>query len=82
MGRVNEPAGGLTGNSQAQEEGLVDRLGGNFQQIIGSARDLIGAGVERPPAPARRFVRARAIAFAAIAGVAALALLRVRRPAR
>lgn len=52
VGQVEEAAGDLTGNRRLQANGVADRLGGNLQQILGSARDFIGAGVERLPAPA------------------------------
>lgn len=82
LGLVKEAAGNVTGDRSLRAKGLADQVGGNLQQIVGAARDALRAGVERLPEPARRFVRDRPVASAAIAGVASLALLRLLRGAR
>jgi len=82
LGRVEEAAGKATDVRGLRADGLADQLGGNLQQIAGAARDALKAGVERLPEPARRFVRDRPVASAAIAGIAGLALLRFLRGAR
>jgi uncharacterized protein YjbJ (UPF0337 family) len=79
VGRFEEAAGNIAGDRSLRAQGLADQLGGNLQQIVGAARDALKAGVERLPEPARRFVKDRPVASAAIAGIASLALLRFLR---
>lgn len=79
LGKAKEAVGEVTGDGRMRADGIGDQLGGNLQSMLGAARDAINAGVERLPAPARRFVRERPVASAAIAGVASLFLLKMLR---
>jgi len=79
VGKAQEAIGDATGDRRLRTDGIGNQLSGNLQTMLGTARDTISAGVERLPAPARRFIRERPVASAAIAGVAGLFLLRMLR---
>ncbi len=82
VGKVKETAGDITGDTALQGEGLVDQLSGKAQKIVGAARDALAADGEPLADKARRFVRERPYAAAALAGVVGLAILNTLRGKR
>ena len=81
-GKVKETVGDVTGDHALQGEGLADQLGGKIEKLVGAARDSLETDAGPLADKARRFVRERPFAAAALAGVLGLALLNSLRGKR
>lgn len=82
VGKVKETAGDVTGDGALQAEGLGDQLRGKAQKVVGAARDALALDGEPLLDRARRFIRERPFASAALAGVVGLAVLNTLRGKR
>jgi uncharacterized protein YjbJ (UPF0337 family) len=81
IGKIKETAGDAVGSSALQAEGLSDQVAGKVNKVVGAVKDGIA---ENAPTveEAKRYVKARPFAFAALAGVVGLALLNTLRGRR